>query len=137
MAALAPIAEGNVEILGLMRDTAMNRSTGAPRPSTKIQRRFSTAEAGASGGCCSLYLRRGDTLWNALVGGLFAEDVLDIGKLQQSHHEICRTITDVSATEMDSKIHRQFRNAHEGHKSHAGLDPTRGLYSCRNLLDIF
>ncbi|TVY40809.1 Aspartate aminotransferase [Lachnellula subtilissima] len=25
----------------------------------------------------------------------------------------------------DSKIHRQFRNAHEGHKSHAGLDPTR------------
>lgn len=27
--------------------------------------------------------------------------------------------------EADSKIHRQFRNAHEGHKSHAGLDPTR------------
>lgn len=28
-------------------------------------------------------------------------------------------------TETNSKIHRQFRNAHEGHKSHAGLDPTR------------
>jgi len=27
--------------------------------------------------------------------------------------------------ETNSKIHRQFRNAHEGHKSHAGLDPTR------------
>ena len=26
---------------------------------------------------------------------------------------------------MDSKIHKQFRNAHEGHKTHAGLDPTR------------
>jgi len=28
-------------------------------------------------------------------------------------------------SETNSKIHRQFRNAHEGHKSHAGLDPTR------------
>jgi aspartate/methionine/tyrosine aminotransferase len=27
---------------------------------------------------------------------------------------------------MNSKIHRQFRNAHEGNKSHTGLDPTRG-----------
>jgi hypothetical protein len=27
---------------------------------------------------------------------------------------------------MNSTIHRQFRNAHEGHKPHAGLDPTRG-----------
>ncbi|RAL59891.1 hypothetical protein DID88_000518 [Monilinia fructigena] len=32
---------------------------------------------------------------------------------------------DPSANEMDSQIHKQFRNAHEGHKSHAGLDPTR------------
>lgn len=54
----------------------MNRSTGSPRLSTKMQRRFSTH--------------------------------------------------DPSASEMNSKIHRQFRNAHEGHKSHAGLDPTRG-----------
>jgi hypothetical protein len=30
-----------------------------------------------------------------------------------------------SFTETNSKIHRQFRNAHEGHRSHAGLDPTR------------
>ncbi|PSS24989.1 hypothetical protein M430DRAFT_63640 [Amorphotheca resinae ATCC 22711] len=30
-----------------------------------------------------------------------------------------------SANETSSKIHTQFRNAHEGHKSHAGLDPTR------------
>lgn len=30
-----------------------------------------------------------------------------------------------SSTETNSKIHRQFRNAHEGHRSHAGLDPTR------------
>jgi len=28
-------------------------------------------------------------------------------------------------TETNSKIHRQFRNAHEGNKAHAGLDPTR------------
>ena len=27
--------------------------------------------------------------------------------------------------EFTSKIHRQFRAAHEGHRSHAGLDPTR------------
>jgi hypothetical protein len=31
----------------------------------------------------------------------------------------------LTAPETNSKIHRQFRNAHEGHKSHAGLDPTR------------
>jgi aspartate/methionine/tyrosine aminotransferase len=31
----------------------------------------------------------------------------------------------LTGTETNSKIHRQFRNAHEGHKSHAGLDPTR------------
>ncbi|RDW65028.1 hypothetical protein BP6252_10679 [Coleophoma cylindrospora] len=30
-----------------------------------------------------------------------------------------------SQSENDSRIHRQFRNAHEGHRSHAGLDPTR------------
>lgn len=28
-------------------------------------------------------------------------------------------------TELGSKIHRQFRNAHEGHRPHAGLDPSR------------
>lgn len=28
-------------------------------------------------------------------------------------------------SEVSSKIHRQFRNAHEGHQSHAGLDPSR------------
>lgn len=27
--------------------------------------------------------------------------------------------------ELTSKIHRQFRNAHEGHRPHAGLDPSR------------
>jgi aspartate/methionine/tyrosine aminotransferase len=31
----------------------------------------------------------------------------------------------LTRTETNSKIHRQFRNAHEGHKPHAGLDPTR------------
>ncbi|KAI9717138.1 MAG: hypothetical protein M1812_004886 [Candelaria pacifica] len=30
-----------------------------------------------------------------------------------------------SESELNSKIHRQFRNAHEGHKPHAGLDPSR------------
>ncbi|MCJ1311632.1 hypothetical protein MMC25_005305 [Agyrium rufum] len=30
-----------------------------------------------------------------------------------------------SANELNSKIHRQFRAAHEGHKAHAGLDPSR------------
>ena len=28
-------------------------------------------------------------------------------------------------SEENSKIHRQFRNAHEGHRPHAGLDPSR------------
>jgi hypothetical protein len=28
-------------------------------------------------------------------------------------------------TELGSKIHRQFRSSHEGHKPHAGLDPSR------------
>ena len=28
-------------------------------------------------------------------------------------------------TEMNSTIHRQFRDAHQGHKPHAGLDPSR------------
>lgn len=27
--------------------------------------------------------------------------------------------------ELNSKIHRQFRQSHEGHRPHAGLDPTR------------
>lgn len=27
--------------------------------------------------------------------------------------------------EINSAIHRQFRDAHEGHKPHAGLDPSR------------
>ncbi|MCJ1279409.1 hypothetical protein MMC21_007233 [Puttea exsequens] len=30
-----------------------------------------------------------------------------------------------SKGEHDSKIHQQFRNAHEGHRPHAGLDPSR------------
>ncbi|KAL9102840.1 MAG: hypothetical protein Q9163_002055 [Psora crenata] len=30
-----------------------------------------------------------------------------------------------SPNEQSSKIHRQFRNAHEGHRPHAGLDPSR------------
>jgi hypothetical protein len=34
-------------------------------------------------------------------------------------------LSDTASTETNSKIHRQFRNAHEGHRSHAGLDPTR------------
>ncbi|THV88167.1 aminotransferase [Aureobasidium pullulans] len=28
-------------------------------------------------------------------------------------------------SELSSSVHRQFRNAHEGHKPHAGLDPSR------------
>ncbi|KAJ9635195.1 hypothetical protein H2199_008681 [Coniosporium tulheliwenetii] len=28
-------------------------------------------------------------------------------------------------TELTSAVHRQFRNSHEGHRPHAGLDPTR------------
>lgn len=31
----------------------------------------------------------------------------------------------INVLETNSKIHRQFRNAHEGHRAHAGLDPTR------------
>ncbi|KAL1600414.1 hypothetical protein SLS60_006799 [Paraconiothyrium brasiliense] len=32
---------------------------------------------------------------------------------------------DPTENELTSKIHRQFRDSHEGHKAHAGLDPTR------------
>lgn len=32
---------------------------------------------------------------------------------------------DALDTELNSAIHRQFREAHEGHKPHAGLDPSR------------
>ncbi|KUI55339.1 Aspartate aminotransferase [Cytospora mali] len=35
------------------------------------------------------------------------------------------SIGEPSATEHSSKIHRQFRAAHEGHLPHAGLDPSR------------
>ncbi|KAH8594804.1 aminotransferase class I and II [Bisporella sp. PMI_857] len=35
------------------------------------------------------------------------------------------TMSEPSANETNSKIHRQFRDAHEGHRTHAGLDPTR------------
>ena len=35
------------------------------------------------------------------------------------------TLTCIYILETNSKIHRQFRNAHEGHRAHAGLDPTR------------
>ncbi|KAL8823805.1 MAG: hypothetical protein Q9191_005534 [Dirinaria sp. TL-2023a] len=31
-----------------------------------------------------------------------------------------------SVSEQESKIHRQFRTAHAGHRPHAGLDPSRG-----------
>ena len=34
-------------------------------------------------------------------------------------------LTGRPATELGSKIHRQFRQSHEGHKPHAGLDATR------------
>lgn len=30
-----------------------------------------------------------------------------------------------SESELNSAVHRQFRNAHDGHRPHAGLDPTR------------
>ncbi|PSK35973.1 hypothetical protein B9Z65_5788 [Elsinoe australis] len=35
------------------------------------------------------------------------------------------TSKDPSDNEINSTIHRQFRDAHEGHKPHAGLDPSR------------
>lgn len=31
----------------------------------------------------------------------------------------------LTSLELNSRIHRQFRNAHEGHRPHAGLDPSR------------
>jgi len=36
-----------------------------------------------------------------------------------------RRFSSTTDTETNSKIHRQFRNAHVGHKPHAGLDPSR------------
>lgn len=40
---------------------------------------------------------------------------------------LVRELTQILLTcsEVDSKIHRQFRSAHEGHRAHAGLDPSR------------
>ncbi len=34
-------------------------------------------------------------------------------------------MTHACSSELKSKIHRQFRSAHEGHRPHAGLDPSR------------
>lgn len=39
--------------------------------------------------------------------------------------QILGTNSHAHLAETNSKIHRQFRNAHEGHRPHAGLDPTR------------
>lgn len=62
---------------------------------------------------------------------------------QNSRSEVCRSVAETLPppppprnllpystlayrnSEVSSKIHRQFRNAHEGHQSHAGLDPSR------------
>ncbi|KAI9810366.1 MAG: hypothetical protein M1826_003642 [Phylliscum demangeonii] len=35
------------------------------------------------------------------------------------------TSKDPSENELNSPVHRQFRNAHEGHRPHSGLDPSR------------
>ena len=35
------------------------------------------------------------------------------------------SLTNLSYSELSSKIHRQFRDAHRGHRAHAGLDPSR------------
>ena len=41
-------------------------------------------------------------------------------------HSLSPPPTDTNVhSEQGSKIHRQFRNAHEGHRPHAGLDPSR------------
>lgn len=34
-------------------------------------------------------------------------------------------MTDLFYIEKGSDMHKEFRNAHEGHKPHAGLDPSR------------
>jgi hypothetical protein len=34
-------------------------------------------------------------------------------------------LADLWRLELNSAIHRQFREAHDGHKPHAGLDPSR------------
>ncbi|KAI4211269.1 MAG: hypothetical protein LQ351_005953 [Letrouitia transgressa] len=36
------------------------------------------------------------------------------------------TTKDPNSSELSSSIHRLFRSAHEGHRPHAGLDPSRG-----------
>lgn len=86
------------------RKFSMNRSSGVPRESTqtKINRRFTMSEPTANGMFCFvlLCLRWGGGVESLANGGWML-------------------------TETNSKIHRQFRNAHEGHRSHAGLDPTR------------
>ena len=48
----------------------------------------------------------------------------------KSAHLLCfdhtRKLTVIyPCSEQSSKIHRQFREAHEGHRPHAGLDPSR------------
>ncbi len=40
-------------------------------------------------------------------------------------HQRRFSASEPSQNEANSKIHRQFRDAHEGNRSHAGLDATR------------
>lgn len=43
----------------------------------------------------------------------------------KSFHQGSSSNANACSLELNSSVHRQFRNAHEGHKPHAGLDPSR------------
>src|SRR4051812_35311264 len=42
-----------------------------------------------------------------------------------SWHKYAPVMPKLTPPELNSAIHLQFRECHEGHKPHAGLDPTR------------
>ena len=53
-----------------------------------------------------------------------SERYLSLQPLQKKGNFHAHPLT-FAPSELGSKIHRQFRNAHEGHRPHAGLDPSR------------
>jgi len=82
----------------LNRKFSINRNTGVPKP----VRRFSIGEPSINGEHLTVCPHRRLTTYPALL-----------------------LMTDTPVSEASSKIHRQFRAAHEGHLPHAGLDASR------------
>ncbi|ATY66748.1 aminotransferase class I and II [Cordyceps militaris] len=112
------------------RKFSFNRHTGAPKP---MARRFSNAEPGTNG----MFFFPQNYLFPkpdvaAQPAKLFDSHISYPAKPQSSFvaasgddATLVETATFQPTRSSHSKVHRQFRNAHEGHMPHAGLDASR------------